>query len=294
MTTHVHRPRRSILYMPGSNKRALQKARELPADALIFDLEDAVAPEAKDSARDMAVAAVKSGGYGEREVAIRVNAADTPWWDSDLQAVATSGASAVVLPKVERRSTIQGALRILETAGAPKSLGIWIMIETPAGVLNLENIIADQTRLQAIVMGTSDLARDLRVSPLGDRSGLLHSLGHCVLVARAAGIDIIDGVHLALDDTEGYRLACEQGRALGFDGKSIIHPVQIADANSVFGISDAELELAQEIASAWEQARAEERGVTVVRGQLIEQLHVDDAHRVIALYEATRNGATRT
>lgn len=288
MTATTFRPRRSVLYMPGSNQRALDKARELPADAVIFDLEDAVAPEAKADARRLAVAAVTAGGYGRREVAVRVNGADTPWWDDDLQAVARSGAAAVVLPKVESRSTIQGALRILANAGAPPELGIWIMTETPAGVLGLEDIIADQPRLRAIIMGTSDLARDLRVSPLGDRFGLLHSLGHCVLAARSAGVDIIDGVHLALDDTEGYRLACEQGRALGFDGKSLIHPRQIADANTVFGVSDEEVELAREIASAWDQARAEERGVTVVRGQLIEQLHVDDAHRVIELYEATR------
>jgi len=290
MTARQFRPRRSVLYMPGSNTRAMEKARNLKADALVFDLEDAVAPETKVEARGLAAAAVRAGGYGDREVAIRVNGADTPWWDEDLQAVAASGADAVVLPKVEQAATIQGALRILDTAGAPDTLQVWIMTETPAGVLGLADIIADQPRLGLIIMGTSDLARDLRVSPLGDRLGLLHSLSHSVLAARAAGIDIIDGVHLALDDTGGYRLACEQGRELGYDGKSLIHPKQIADANEVYGVSEDEVERAREIAAAWEQARADERGLTVVRGQLIEQLHVDDAHRVIALYQMTNPG----
>ena len=203
MTAYAHRPRRSVLYMPGSNQRAMDKARQLDADAVIFDLEDAVAPEAKAEARKMACAAVEAGGYGDREVAVRVNGADTPWWDDDLRAVAGCGANAVVLPKVESPGTVAGALRILDVASAPAEMQVWIMTETPAGVLNLSDIITGESRLGAIIMGTSDLARDLRVSPLGQRPGLLHSLGQCILVARAAGIDIIDGVHLALDDDRG-------------------------------------------------------------------------------------------
>ncbi len=288
MNSEAYRSRRSVLYMPGANERAMEKARQLPADAVIFDLEDAVAPEAKVDARSKAVTAATAGGYGSREVVIRVNAAGTPWVDADLKAAATSGCDAVLLPKVECASTIKAALRILDVAGAPEDLPVWIMTETPRGVLDLDSIIGDQPRLQAIVMGTSDLARDLRVSPLGDRPGLLQALSHSILAARAHGIDIIDGVHLALDDPEGFRRACEQGRELGFDGKSLIHPRQIEAANDVFGVSDAEAELAREIVTAWESARAEERGVTVVRGQLIEQLHVDDARRVLALHEATR------
>jgi len=286
--TSRHHLRRSVLYMPGDNQRAMDKASELPADVVIFDLEDAVAPDNKATARDMAVAAVSNNDYGDREVLIRVNCGDTPWGDDDLQAVAKSGANGIVLPKVESPRAITAALRILDVAGASADLPVWAMAETPAGVLNINAVVKDQPRLTAVVMGTSDLARDLRVSPVGERTGLLHSLSQCVLAARAAGLDIIDGVHLALDDPDGYRLACEQGRELGFDGKSLIHPRQIADANTVFGISDAEAELAREIVSAWETARASDRGVTVVRGQLIEQLHVDDAHRVIALHEATR------
>ncbi|MBT8422458.1 MAG: CoA ester lyase [Gammaproteobacteria bacterium] len=274
--------------MPGDNERAMDKARELAADVVIFDLEDAVAPENKETARQRAVAAVREGGYGNREVLIRVNGRDTPWGEDDLRAVATSGVSGVVLPKVETPGSVTEAIRGLDGAGGPADLPVWAMAETPAGILNISAIVTNQPRMTAVVMGTSDLARDLRVIQSADRSGLLYSLSRCVLAARAHGIDIIDGVHLALDDSDGYRTACEQGRELGFDGKSLIHPRQIADANAVFGISDAEADLAREIVSAWKAARAAERGVTVVRGQLIEQLHVDDAERIIALHEASQ------
>jgi len=288
MSAEQVRPRRSVLYAPGTNARAMEKARDLPTDALIFDLEDAVAPEAKDDARDNVIAACQKGGYGHRELVIRVNGLSTPWANDDLIAAARSGASAVLLPKVESAESVSNALLTLDNAGAPAGLGIWIMAETPRGVLHLDRILADQRRLQVVVMGTSDLARDLRVSPLGKRLGLLQALSHSVLAARAHGVDIIDGVHLALDDTEGFRRACEQGRELGFDGKSLIHPRQIEIANICFGVTDQEVELAREIVTAWQTARAEKRGVTVVRGQLVEQLHVDDAHRVIALHDATR------
>ncbi len=289
MNSKRHRARRSVLYMPGANARAMEKARSLPADALVFDLEDAVAPESKAVARELAVTAASAGGYGRREVAIRVNGLDTEWAADDVRAVATSGADAIVLPKVDDPATVHTAQQLLSAAGAPQGMQIWIMIETPRGVLDIERILAAHPNLGAIVMGTSDLARDLRVSPLGRRTGLLHALSHCVLAARAHGIDIIDGVHLALDDTEGYRLACEQGRELGFDGKSLIHPRQIDVANACFGVSAEQATRAQEIITAWEQARAAGHGLTVVRGQLIEQLHVDDARRVAALYEATKD-----
>ena len=285
MTTPI-RPRRSVLYMPGSNARALEKARELPADCLIFDLEDAVAPEAKDAARSQVAATVRAGGYGKREIIVRTNAFDTPWFAADISAIASCGADAILLPKVESAKNINETIRLMNNAGAPSDMPIWIMTETPRGVLDLEQIIADQPRLTVIVMGTSDLAKELRVSPSGARTGLLHSLGHCVLTARAHGIDIIDGVHLALDDTEGFQTACQQGRDLGFDGKSLIHPRQIATANESFGISAAEAANAREIVEAWKKARASGAGITVVRGQLIEQLHVDDAERVLAIHSA--------
>lgn len=285
--TAQFRPRRSVLYMPGSNARALEKARELPADCLIFDLEDAVAPEAKESARDQVVAAIKAGGYGHREIIIRVNGLDTVWAQDDLRAAATAGADAVLLPKVESTTTITEAAAWLDDAGAPTDLPIWIMTETPRGVLDLDSIVAGQSRLQVIVMGTSDLARQMRITSDGDRTGLMYALGSCLLTARARGIDIIDGVHLALDDAEGLRIACQQGRELGFDGKSLIHPRQIAIANEHFGVSTAEAANARKIVAAWQAARKEGLGITVVDGRLVEQLHVEEAERVLAIIKAT-------
>jgi citrate lyase subunit beta/citryl-CoA lyase len=273
--------------MPGSNSRALEKARELPADCLILDLEDAVAPEAKASAREQIVAALAEGGYGHRELIVRVNGLDTGWGRDDLRAIANAGADAVLLPKVSKRETIATAIKELVAAGAAPSLAVWVMAETPRGVMDLDRIITDQPRLTTVVMGTSDLAKELRVSPHGGRAGLTHALSHCVLASRTHGLDIIDGVHLALDDAEGFRAACEQGRELGFDGKSLIHPRQIAAANECFGISEADAEAAREILAAWQVARQSNSGLTVVRGQLIEQLHVDEASRKLAIYDAT-------
>jgi citrate lyase subunit beta / citryl-CoA lyase len=281
------RPRRSVLYMPGSNVRALEKARELDADCLIFDLEDAVAPEAKDSARSQAAATTRAGGYGNREIIVRTNGLDTEWFAADAAAIAASGADAVLLPKVESAATIKEALRQLSKAGTPADLPVWIMIETPRGVLDLDRIIADSPKVEVIVMGTSDLAKEMRITQTGDRAGLMHALGHCVLTARAHGLDIIDGVHLALDDEDGLRIACRQGRNLGFDGKSLIHPRQIAPANELFGVSAAEAKNAREIVEAWQEARDQGQGITVLDGRLIEQLHVDEAERILAIYAAT-------
>jgi len=283
------RPRRSALYMPGSNPRALEKARELAADCVILDLEDAVAPEAKTMARDQVRTALRAGGYGRREKIVRINGLDTLWGEDDLRAMATAGADAILLPKVESAATIKKASHLLGDAGAPASLSLWIMAETPRGVLDLDTIIANQPRLEVIVMGTSDLSKEMRLPPTADRSGLRHALGHCLLTARAHGLDIIDGVHLALDDPDGFKGACQQGRNLGFDGKSLIHPRQIPAANECFGISEAEVANAREIVTAWQAARQENSGITVVQGQLIEQLHVDAAERVLAIFAATEN-----
>jgi len=288
------RPRRSVLYMPGSNTRALEKARELAADCVILDLEDAVAPEAKATARVQVAAALRAGGYGHREKIVRINGLDSPWGETDLRALAKVGADAILLPKVESANTIKKASHILSDAGAPAGLAIWIMAETPRGVLDLDSIVANQPRLEVIVMGTSDLAKDLRLPPNGGRAGLSHALGHCILTARAHGLDIIDGVHLALDDPDGFLDACLQGRGLGFDGKSLIHPRQIPAANECFGISAAEIANAREIVSAWNLARQENSGITVVRGKLIEQLHVDAAERALALYAATEELGTQS
>jgi citrate lyase subunit beta/citryl-CoA lyase len=281
------RPRRSVLYMPGSNTRALEKARKLAADCIILDLEDAVAPEAKETARNQVHAALQMGGYGLRETVVRINGMNTPWGTDDLQMMATAGADAILIPKIESAATIEQAIHILDDAGAPAAMKLWVMAETPRGVIDLDNIVRNQPRLDVIVMGTSDLAKEMRLPKTGDRIGLSHALGHCLLTARAHGLDIIDGVHLTLDDSDGLLDACLQGRNLGFDGKSLIHPRQIPAANECFGISEAEAANAREIVNAWEAARKENKGITVVRGQLIEQLHVDAAERILAIFAAT-------
>jgi citrate lyase subunit beta/citryl-CoA lyase len=281
-------PRRSVLYMPGANARAMDKARELPADCVIFDLEDAVAPEAKEEARSKAAAAVRAGGYARREVIIRTNGTATEWFADDLAAVAGSAPHAMLLPKVDSPAMLKEALRDAGRAGVPADLPVWIMIETPRGVQNLAEILAGEPRIEAVVMGTSDLAKEMRLPADAARTGLMHAMGSCVLAARAQGVDIIDGVHLALDDADGFRMACQQGRNLGFDGKSLIHPSQIDTANEYFGVSATEAEAAAKIVAAWKAARSEGKGITVVDGRLIEQLHVDDAERKLALFEATR------
>ena len=282
----VPRPRRSVLYIPGSNASALAKARGLPADGLIFDLEDSVSPNTKAEARRQVVAAVTGGGYGRRETVIRVNRLSTPWGQDDLDAVAQTGADACLLPKIESPDEVHETLRQLDAAGAPPSLSVWIMAETPRGILGLDAIAAATSRLDVIIVGTADLAKALRTDFGGDRQGLLASLSACVLAGRAHGLDILDGVHLQLDDTAGFTAACEEGRRLGFDGKTLIHPRQIATANQVFGISDSELSRAEVILAAWEAAERSGQGVTVVHGRLVEQLHVDEARRVVALRTA--------
>ncbi|BFM14197.1 CoA ester lyase [Maricurvus nonylphenolicus] len=283
---HQIRPRRSALYMPGSNARALEKAKTLDADALILDLEDAVAPSQKDNARNLICEAVNQGGYGYRELVIRSNGLNTPWGKADLEAAAKTSADAVCLPKVESADEIKAAIEILNHAGAPESLGIWIMIETPRGVLDIDAICADQDRLQVVVMGTSDLSKELRVPHTPDRLGFITSLSQCVLAARAHSLDIIDGVHLDLSDEQGYLSACEQGRHLGFDGKSLIHPKQIQPANDTFGLTEGAAEQAQKIIDAWQQATSEGQGVVVVDGKLVENLHVEEAQRTLAIAQA--------
>jgi len=280
------RPRRSVLYMPGSNASALAKAQGLPADGLIFDLEDSVLPDAKAKARHRVVNALGIGGYGRRETVIRVNRLSTPWGQDDLKAVAQSGADACLLPKVETPDQVHEALQLLDAAGAPASLSVWIMAETPRGILDLDAIATATPRLDVIVVGTADLAKALKTDFGGDRQGLLASLSACVLAGRAHGLDILDGIHVELDDVVGFTAACEQGRRLGFDGKTLIHPRQIAAANEVFGISDSELGRAEAILAAWDAAEQSGQGVTVVHGRLVEQLHVDEARRVVALRAA--------
>jgi citrate lyase subunit beta/citryl-CoA lyase len=280
------RPRRSVLFMPGSNVRAMEKARSLPADAVIFDLEDAVAPDAKENARAQVLGTVRAGGYGRREVIVRTNAMATPWGRADLAVVATSGADAVLLPKVESPVTVREALGVLADAGAPPGLSLWCMLETPRGILNAAAIAACNSLVAALVMGTSDLTKDLHARHTRDRLPLITSLGLCVLAARAAGVAALDGVHLDLDDDAGFEAACRQAADLGFDGKTLIHPKTIAKANEIFAPAASEIDWSRRVIAAHAEAVAQGRGVIVLDGRLIENLHVDEARRVVALAEA--------
>jgi citrate lyase subunit beta/citryl-CoA lyase len=280
------RPRRSVLYAPGSNPRALEKARRLDADGFIFDLEDAVAPAAKVTAREGVAGALAAGGYRGREILLRVNALTTEWGRADLSAAAAMPIDGVLLPKVDSAHTVHDALAVLAEAGAPPGLGVWCMLETPLGVLNAPAIAAASPRLAGLVMGTSDLAKDLRARPSPDRLPLLAALEWCVLAARAHGLAILDGVHLDLADDAGFAAACRQGRELGFDGKTLIHPKTIAAANAAFAPSAGEVAEAHRIIAAHAEAVAAGKGVVLVDGKLIENLHVASAHALVALADA--------
>jgi len=288
------RPRRSVLYMPGSNARALEKGRTLAADALILDLEDAVAPDAKETGREQIAAAIEEGGYGMRELAVRVNGLDSQWGEADLKAAATMGANAVLLPKVESAAAVKDAIAVLDAADGPADLPIWCMMETPLGILHAEEIAFADPRVNCLVMGTSDLAKDLKALHTPDRIPFITSLGLCVLAARAAGISIVDGVHLDLNDDEGFEFACRQGVELGFDGKTLIHPKTIAAANAAFSPSEDEVAWSKRIIEAHAEAEKEGKGVVVVEGRLIENLHVESAKRLVALADAIaeRNAAS--
>jgi citrate lyase subunit beta/citryl-CoA lyase len=289
------RPRRSVLYMPGSNARALEKGRTLPADGLILDLEDAVAPDAKDTARAQVCEAVRQGGYGAREILVRVNGLNTPWGHADIAAAATSGADAVLLPKVESADTVRQAVAIMDGAGAPAEMTVWCMMETPRGMLRAEEIADSSPRLGGFVMGTSDLAKDLHCAHTADRQPMITSLGLCLLAARAAGLSIVDGVYLDLEDSQGFEAACRQGRELGFDGKTLIHPKQIDAANAAFAPDEDQVAWSRRIIEAHAEAESQGKGVVLVDGKLIENLHVADARRLVALAEAIaeREEATR-
>ena len=280
--TSFARPRRSVLYMPGSNARALEKGRGIPADALILDLEDAVAPDAKDLARGQTAAAVSAGGYGAREIIVRINALDTPWAKDDVTAVAACGADAILLPKVESAAMVRELEQMMVAAGAPGTMAIMCMMETPLGVLHAEEISAASPRLSCLVMGTSDLVKDLQAAHTPDRLPVLTSLSLCILAARAYGLAIVDGVHLDLQDDAGFAESCRQGRDLGFDGKTLIHPRTVAAANEAFAPSAGEIAWSQKIIAAHAEAAAEGKGVVVVDGKLIENLHVEAAQRLVA------------
>ena len=277
------RPRRSLLYMPGSNPRALEKARGLPADGLIIDLEDAVAADTKEAARAIVAAALAAGGYGTRELVLRVNQLDTPWGHSDLAVAATMPIDAVLLPKVENPDRVRLTLSLLDALGASERLAVWCMIETPLGVLAAREIAAASPRLAALVLGTSDLTKELHALATRDRLPLITSLGLAMLAARAYGLAILDGVHFDLSDNEGFAFACRQGRELGFDGKTLIHPKQIAPANAAYAPSPEEIEYSRRVIAAHAEGAAAGKGVVLVDGKLVEGLHVENARRLLAV-----------
>ncbi|MDP6788408.1 MAG: CoA ester lyase [Rhodospirillales bacterium] len=287
------RPRRSVLYMPGSNGRALDKGRTLAADGLILDLEDSVSPDAKEEARDRVCRAAIDGGYGGREVLIRVNGLGTAWGRDDIVAAASSGADAIVLPKVDAADTVREADSIMDGAGAPASMALWCMMETPAGILHAEEIAAASRRVGGFALGMEDLVKDLHAAHTGDRLPVVTALGLCMLAARAAGIAILDGVHMNLDDDDGLEEACRRGREMGFDGKTLIHPKQIDAANRIFAPTADELDWSRRIIAAHGAAADEGQGVVVVDGRLVEVLHVAEAERLVAMAETIdeRKGA---
>ena len=282
------RPRRSVLYMPGANTRALDKARTLPADALIFDLEDAVAPDAKEAARTNVVAAAWSKAYGKREIVIRCNGLGTPWGKADVAAIATSGANAILVPKVESAAEVTHIVSLLEEAGAPHDLAIWAMMETPKGILRAEEIAASHPRLACFVMGTNDLVKDMRALHTPMRLPMVTALGLGMLAARAYGLAILDGVYNDIKDEDGFRAVCRQGVEMGFDGKTLIHPSQVEPCNEIFAPSAQELAMADKIVAAFRQAQAEGKGVVTVDGRMIENLHVEQAERALALAAAIK------
>ena len=274
-----HRPYRSVLYIPGSNARALEKARSLPVDAIIFDLEDAVSIEAKEEARGALAEALKGGGYGGRSLLVRINGLDTPWGEKDARAFAGANIDGVLVPKVNGTADVEAVAALV--GDQP----IWAMMETATGILNAAEIAA-HPRIAGSVLGTNDLAKELTSRTRPDREPLLTSLQLCLLAARAGGIVCVDGVYNAFKDAEGLRRECEQGRDLGFDGKTLIHPAQVEVANEVFAPSDAEIDLARRQIAAFEEAEAAGKGVAVVDGRIVENLHIETARATLAKLDA--------
>jgi citrate lyase subunit beta/citryl-CoA lyase len=272
--------------MPGANERALEKAKSLPADALILDLEDSVAPDAKEDARKRVAAAVAAGGYGHREVTVRVNAPGTPWHEDDLRAAAEAGPDAVVVPKVDSPTTVRQVEAALAAAGAPEDTAIWAMIETPAAILDAAAIASASQRLTVLVMGTNDLAKELRAEHVPGRTPLLTALSLALLAARASGTAILDSVYNDVQDLSGFEAETLQGRQMGFDGKTLIHPRQVEPCNAIFSPAEEDIARSRRIIQAFEDATSQGRGVVTVDGRMIEHLHVEEARRVLALAEA--------
>ena len=277
------RPRRSVLYMPGSNAKALEKAKTLPVDGLILDLEDSVAPDAKPDAREAVCAAAASGAYGRREVTIRVNSAGTEWHDADLAAACAAGPDAIVVPKVDSADAVRTLVDTLERHGAPDRTTLWAMVETPVAMLHAEEIAAASERLSVLVMGTNDLAKELYAEHVPGRHPLLSGLSLALLAARATGKAILDGVYNDVKDLDGFLAECRQGREMGFDGKTLIHPGQVEGANAAFAPSEQAVEDARGVLAAWEDGQGS--GVVTYRGRMVENLHVETARRTLAIHE---------
>jgi citrate lyase subunit beta/citryl-CoA lyase len=276
-------PLRSVLYMPSSNAKALEKAKTLPVDGIIFDLEDAVAPDAKPQAREAAAAAVSSGAYGNRTLTIRVNGIGTEWHDADLAAAAAAGPDGVVVPKVGSADEVRSLVAALERAGAPDHTRLWAMVETPQAIFDVREIAAASDRLAVLVMGTNDLVKELYAEHVPGRGPLQAALSLSVLAARAAGVAILDGVYNDVKNADGFLAECRQGREMGFDGKTLIHPGQVEGANEAFAPSDRAVEDARGILAAWE---ARDSGVVTYNGRMIEKLHVESARRTLSIAEA--------
>lgn len=284
------RPRRSVLYMPGSSARAIEKARTLPVDCIVLDLEDSVAPEAKAAARMQASEAVKAGGFGAREVIVRINGLDTAWWRDDIDAVVPAKPDAILVPKVSSPGHVEQIAERLGAVSADRRIRVWAMMETPLAMLNAGAIAATaqdgETRLGAFVMGTNDLAKDTRARITPGRDALRPWLMTCVAAARAYGLDIMDGVFNDFADVQGFARECGEARDMGFDGKTLIHPNQIAAANAAFAPNAEELAQARSIIAAFERPENKGKGVIALDGRMVERLHADMAQRTVAIAEA--------
>jgi len=284
------RPRRSALYMPGANARALEKARTLPCDAVILDLEDAVAPEAKVMARRQVMAAVTAGGFGGREVIVRINGLDTDWWLDDLTSAAKAHPDGILVPKVSKPAHLRTVAARLTDIAADHKIRVWAMIETPLGIINAAEIAAmahhPENRLAGFVMGTNDLAKESRAKLLQGRAPMVSWLAAGVLAAHAYGIDILDGVYNDITDEEGFRRECGQGRDMGFDGKTLIHPNQIAPCNSAFSPTETDIAQARKIIAAFELPENQSKGVVQLDGRMVERMHADMAKRMVAIADA--------
>ncbi len=279
-------PLRSVLYMPGSNERALEKAKSLPCDGLILDLEDAVAPGAKPAARDAVAAAAASGEYGRRTVTIRVNGIGTQWHDADLAAAAQAGPDGVLVPKVGSAAEVRALVAALQRAGAPDHTALWAMVETPQAILECHDLAGASERLSVLVLGTNDLVKELFAEHVPGRAPILGALSTAVLAARATGTQVLDGVYNDVKDVDGFRAECAQGRQMGFDGKTLIHPSQVEPANEEFAPSEQAVEEARGILAAWEAGSGS--GVVTYENKMIENLHVESAKRVLTIDEAIR------